>query len=93
MYSIYIYTCKLCVRAFVNIETQRDGERERDGILHMHSIYSKYISYLHIYICIYILNNTSKTMKSQRLQKQMGLEAFSNSTSHKAYWSGLKCSV
>ena len=49
---IYIYTCKLCVCAFVNIETQRDGERERDGILHMHCIYSKYISYLHMYIYI-----------------------------------------
>ena len=32
-------------------------------------------------------------MKSQRLQKQMGLEAFSNSTSHKAYSIGQASSV
>ena len=54
----------------------------KSSFIHMHSVYSEYILYL------YILNNNSKTMKSQRLQKQMGLEA---SSSHKAYWSGLEC--
>ena len=54
----------------------------KSSFIHMHSVYSEYILYL------YILNNNSKTMKSRRLQKQMGLEA---SSSHKAYWSGLEC--
>ena len=68
-----------------------EKEKEMESYICIVNTVSTY--HICIYVYIYILNNTSKTMKSQRLQKQMGLEAFSNSTSHKAYWSGLKCSV
>ena len=37
----------------------------KSHFIHMHSVYSKYI------LSVYTLNNTSKTMKSQRFQKQM----------------------